>query len=53
MTDIVAAMRTGGAWDPASVDVLFEPMGGDAIGGLEAPGEAPSVEVGRVSLLAQ
>jgi len=53
VTDIVQALRDENAWDPRNVEVLFEPIASDAIGGLEAAAAAPSVEVGRVSLLAQ
>ena len=53
VTDIVQALRDADAWDPRRVDVLFEPIGTDAIGGLEAAAAVPAVEVGRISLLAQ
>ena len=53
VTGIVRASRDDGRWDPRDVDVFFSPIGADAIGGLEAAAEGPSVEVGSVSLLAQ
>lgn len=53
VTDIVRASRGAGAWDPSRVEVLFEPIGTDAIGGPEALADVPRVEIGSVSLLAQ
>jgi tyrosinase len=53
VTGIVRARRDDGLWDPRDVDVLFVPIGADAIGGLEAAAAGPPVEVGSVSLLAQ
>ena len=55
ITDIVAALRDDGAWDPADVAVSFEPIGSrtDADrGGGRAEDVAP-VTVGSVSIAYQ
>ena len=51
MTDIVQALRDEDAWDPANVNVLFEPVGADHDddGGPPLTETAP-VDVGSVSI---
>lgn len=53
VTDLVREPPGAGAEGPHTVEVLFEPMGTEAIGGLEGVADVARVEVGRVGLLAQ